>query len=136
LTAPVMQCRWRQTTETALNIVKFKIASGILCDTPVYSACDGAHDDLKVTVCTRMMRWVDVLILRCLIMDNSVSDMMETEKLIYRGNRFRDKLTAPGITMEMLCDQLQCIVDLEEDIMELVRKRKELAMIQIEETTS
>jgi hypothetical protein len=69
-------------------------------------------------------------------MDNSVSDMMETEKLIYRGNRFRDKLTAPGITMEMLCDQLQCIVDLEEDIMELVRKRKELAMIQIEETTS
>lgn len=136
LTAPVMQCRWGETTERALNLVKYNIASGVLCEVPVDPSCKMDQSELQSAVANRMMRWADALTLRCLILDYSVSDMIDTEKLISRGKNARRKLTEPGLTMEKLGDILQGIRDLEGDIMALMRRRKELAVSQMEEITS
>lgn len=136
LSAPVMQCKWGETTERALNLVKYKIASGVLCDTPIDSECKMSKSELQAAVACRMMRWADALTLRCLILDDSVMDMRDTEKLIARGKRVRNQLIARGLTMERLGALLQDIRDLEEDIMSLMRRRKEMAMAQDEEIIS
>ena len=134
LTAPVMQCKWGETTEKALNLVKYNISRGILHGIPIDSSLKMGPSELQAAVANRMMRWADALTLRCLILDNSVSDMKDTENLISRGKQARRKLTEPGLTMEKLGALLQCIRDLESDIMALLQQRKELA--QLYETTS
>ena len=136
LTAPAMQCKWGETTSRALNLVQYRIVSGVSCEVPADMRGRFDPSELQTAVACRMMRWVDVLTLRCLILDFSVSDILDTEEIMRRAKSNKSKLVAPGLTMEKLGLILQDVRDLEEYIMELVRKRAELNVAQTEDTTS
>jgi hypothetical protein len=135
-TAPTMHCKWGETTSRALQLVQYRIASGVLCESPIDESKRMDPVDLRNAVATRMMRWADALTLRCLILDFSVEDMMDTEEIMRRAKSTRARLMAPGLTMEKLGMILQDVRDLEEHIMALMRKRGESRAAQDVETTS
>jgi hypothetical protein len=86
--------------------------------------------DLQQAVATRMMRWIDALTLRCLMLDYSELDAKDTENIIYSTNSTRAKLAAPGLTLSALETILQLVKVLEESIIAVLRKRRDVAMAQ------
>jgi hypothetical protein len=130
LSAPTMQCAWSETTDRALTLVRHNIESGVEFSSMFYRKPNVNLSDLQQAVATRMMRWIDALTLRCLMLDYSELDAKDTENIIYSTNSTRAKLAAPGLTLSALETILQLVKVLEESIIAVLRKRRDVAMAQ------
>ena len=114
-----MQSDWSETAHHMLKIVQRSMDTGIEC------GCLRSISavDLRAVVAARMMRWSEILTVRCLALDTTVEDAVETECIIHKSNALRQRLLAGDMTLEKLVCLLQDVRKHESNIMAVIDRR-------------
>ena len=114
-----MQSDWSETAHHMLKIVQRSMATGVEC------GCLRSISavDLRVVVAARMMRWSEILTVRCLALDTTVEDAVETECVIQKSKALRQRLMAGDMTLEKLVCLLQDVTNHESNIMAVIDER-------------
>lgn len=119
-----MQANWNHITEKMHAIVQQKIQNGQMDTQLTHPGVDPIA--LREVVVTRMLRCVDTLTLQCMILDYDVGLASETDGVLHRVNRLRNRIFDPALNIQALGDMLQLVRNLECDLMSMLSRRLKL----------